>query len=91
MEDHVLKDELYKTLDPQNKNNQEVSMQRLAEKTAKIQVKGRVLKSENGLQNLVGYYQKLFDTKENINHYSPSDYQNAKRSFVKYLLETRAI
>ena len=69
----------------------EFSMQRHAEKTAKIQVNDRVLKRENGLHNLVDYYQKLFDTKENLNHYSPMDYQNAKRSFVKYLLETRAI
>jgi hypothetical protein len=69
----------------------EVPMQRHAEKTEKIQVSDRVLQSENGLQNLVDYYQKLFDTKENVDHYSPIDYQNAKRSFVKYLLETRAI
>ncbi|MGB3223926.1 MAG: hypothetical protein WBB23_14070 [Desulforhopalus sp.] len=66
-------------------------MQRHAEKPAKTQVNDRVLKSENGLQNLVDYYHKLFDTKENVDHYSPIDYQNAKRSFVKYLLETRAI
>ncbi len=66
-------------------------MQRRAEKPTKPQVNDRVLKSENGLQNLVEYYQKLFDTKENVDHYSPSDYQNAKRNFVKYLLEKRAI
>ena len=66
-------------------------MQRRVEKSTKPQVNDRVLKSENGLQNLVEYYQKLFDTKENVDHYNPSDYQNAKRNFVKYLLEKRAI
>ncbi len=66
-------------------------MQRRAEKPTRLQVNDRVLKSENGLQNLVEYYQKLFNTKENVDHYNPSDYQNAKRNFVKYLLEKRAI
>lgn len=69
----------------------EVLMQRQEEKPAKFQVNNRVLKSENGLQKLVEFYQNLFDTKENVDHYSPSDYQNAKRNFVKYLLEKRAI
>ena len=66
-------------------------MQRRVEKSTKPQLNDRVLKSENGLQNLVEYYQKLFDTKENVDHYNSSDYQNAKRNFVKYLLEKRAI
>lgn len=66
-------------------------MQRHTENPVTIQVNDEVLKSKNGLQNLVEYYQKLFDTKENVDHYNPSDYQNAKRNFVKYLLETRAI
>lgn len=48
-------------------------------------------RSENGLQNLVAYYQSLFDRDENLNHYSADDYQNAKRKFVKYLLHTRAM
>jgi hypothetical protein len=48
------------------------------------------LKCENGLQNLVTYYQNLFDREENLNHYSPDDYQNAKRNFVKYSLNIRA-
>ena len=65
-------------------------MKRHAEKPTKPQVNDRVLKRENGLQNLVEQYQKLFDTKENVDHYNPRDYQNAKRNFVKYLLEKRA-
>lgn len=66
-------------------------MQSLAEKTKELQANNRDLKSENGLQRLVAYYQQLFDIKENVDHYSPSDYQNAKRSFVKYLLEKRSV
>jgi hypothetical protein len=48
-------------------------------------------KSENGLLNLVVYYQNLFDRDENVNHYSSNDYQNAKRKFVKYSLKNRKI
>lgn len=66
-------------------------MRIFAEKTTKPEANDRDLKNENGLPNLVAYYQKLFDIKENVDHYSPSDYQNAKRSFVKYLLEKRAV
>ncbi|TKB26557.1 hypothetical protein FCL47_09090 [Desulfopila sp. IMCC35006] len=66
-------------------------MQNFAEKTTKAGANDKDLRCENGLHNLVAYYQKLFDIKENIDHYSPSDYQNAKRIFVKYLLEKRAM
>lgn len=66
-------------------------MQNLAEKTTRPGANDRNLQSENGLQNLVVYYQKLFDIQENVDHYSPSDYQNAKRSFIKYLLKKRAL
>ncbi len=66
-------------------------MQRLAGKTANTPTNERGLKKKTGLESLVEYYQALFDTKENLDHYSPVDYQNAKRNFVKYLLETRAI
>jgi hypothetical protein len=54
-------------------------------------MKGKDVKNENGLQSLVAYYQNLFDREENFNHYSPNDYQNAKRNFVKFSLNTRAI
>jgi len=66
-------------------------MQNFAEKPAKPEANDRDLKNENGLQSLVAYYQKLFDIKENLDHYNPDDYQNAKRSFVKYLLKNRTI
>ena len=47
--------------------------------------------SENGLQRLVIHYQSLFDIEENYNYYSRNEYQNAKRKFVKYLLNNRAL
>ena len=46
-------------------------------------------RNENGLLNLVEYYQNVFDRDENINYYSSLDFQNAKRSFVKYSLKKR--
>ena len=48
-------------------------------------------KSENGLQKLVLHYQSLFDIEENYNYYSRNEYQNAKRKFVKYLLNNRML
>jgi len=35
-------------------------------------------KRTNGIENLVSYYQSLFDIEENIYHYSPEDYKDAK-------------
>lgn len=66
-------------------------MQNSAEKAMKPKVNDKDEKSENGLLNLVVYYQNLFDREENINHYSSNDYQNAKRKFVKYSLKNRKI
>ena len=66
-------------------------MENTAEKTTRLEVNDKEMKSENGLQNLVAYYQKLFDIQENVDHYSPTDFQNAKRSFVKYLLKNRPL
>ena len=66
-------------------------MQNSAEKTMKPKMNDKDEKSENGLLNLVVYYQNLFDRDENINHYSSNDYQNAKRKFVKYSLKNRKI
>jgi hypothetical protein len=60
-------------------------------KTKEDRIKDKNPKIESGLQNLVAHYQDLFDRDENINHYSPEDYQNAKRKFVKYLLQNREI
>ena len=51
----------------------------------------QAIDQDNGLQNLVAYYQSLFDREENIFHYSPDDYQNARRKYVKYLLKNRPI
>jgi hypothetical protein len=48
-------------------------------------------KSENGLEKLVLHYQSLFDIEENVNYYSHNEYQNAKRKFVKYLMNIRAL
>jgi len=66
-------------------------MEDFAETTTKPQMIDKDMKIENGLQNLVVYYQKLFDIGENFNHYSSNDYQNAKRKFVKYLMNNRAL
>ena len=48
-------------------------------------------KNENGLQKLVLHYQSLFDIEENYNYYSRNEYQNAKRKFVKFLLNSRML
>jgi hypothetical protein len=61
-----------------------------SEKTIKRSgMKGGNKRSKNGLINLVEYYQNVFDRYENIHYYSSKDYQNAKRSFVKYSLKKR--
>lgn len=52
---------------------------------------GKTDKHENGLHNLAVYYQSLFDIEENIKYYSKNEYQNAKRQFVKYLMDNRVI
>ena len=66
-------------------------MQNFARTTTKLKATQQAEQSENGLRHLVAYYQKLFDRKENRDHYSPEDYQNAKRCFVKYLLKNRGL
>lgn len=64
-------------------------MQNGTQISIKPKKKDTYVKSENGLENLVAYYQNLFERAENIHHYSPDDYQNAKRKFVKYSLKNR--
>lgn len=64
-------------------------MQNSTEMIIKPVMSDNEVKLGNGLQNLVTYYQGLFDRDENIYHYSPDDYQKAKRKFVKYLLKSR--
>ena len=49
------------------------------------------IRNESGLQKLAAYYQSLFDIEENFNYYSTDEYQNAKRKFVKYLMNNRAL
>ena len=66
-------------------------MQKFAAMTTESAQNSNDDSNENGLQNLVMYYQSLFDRDENLNHYSADDYQSAKRKFVKYLLDTRAM
>lgn len=66
-------------------------MRNSAKTTTKLKAAYQNVQDVNGLQNLVAYYQKLFDRKENRDYYSPEDYQNAKRGFVKYLLKNRGL
>lgn len=66
-------------------------MQNLAQLSTNQKMSDKNMKPENGLVNLVTYYQNMFDREENIHYYSPDDYQNAKRKFVKYSLKSRAI
>ncbi|TKB26805.1 hypothetical protein FCL47_06335 [Desulfopila sp. IMCC35006] len=65
-------------------------MQNFSEATAKSKGMDHT-KSENGLQKLAEYYQSLFDIEENFNYYSRNEYQNAKRKFVKYLMNNRVL
>lgn len=59
--------------------------------TIKKNCDNKKMEPENGLINLVKYYQNMFDKEENILYYSPENYQNAKRKFVKYSLKNRSI
>jgi len=64
-------------------------MDNFTEVPAKSEITYRDVKSKNGLQNLVLYYQHQFDIEENFNHYNITDYQSAKRMFVKYYMNNR--
>ena len=64
-------------------------MQFFSGTTSKPQVIDNNKKSENGLEKLVIHYQSLFDIEENYNYYSRNEYQNARRKFVKYLMNNR--
>ena len=57
----------------------------------KLKLHTRDVENEHGLENLVAYYKKMFARRENLDHYSPEDYKNARRCFVKYLLKNRKI
>ncbi len=60
-----------------------------SETTAKTKMVNKTNKNENGLQKLAIYYQSLFDIEENLNYYGKEEYQNAKRKFVKHLMDNR--
>ena len=64
-------------------------MQLFSGTTSKPQATDNNKKSENGLEKLVIHYQSLFDIEENYNYYSRNEYQNARRKFVKYLMNNR--
>lgn len=66
-------------------------MDNFTEIAAKSEITYKVVKSGNGLHNLVVYYQRLFDTEENFNHYNNTDYQSAKRKFVKHYMNNRVL
>ena len=66
-------------------------MDNFTEVPAKSRITEKDLKSDNGLQNLVLYYQQLFDIEENFNYYNITDYQDAKRNFVKYCMNNRVL
>lgn len=57
--------------------------------TTQGNTKGKGINDGSGLQNLVFYYQTLFDIDENINHYNSHDYRKARRKFVQYLMNSR--
>ena len=59
--------------------------------TKKLKLHTGDMKNEHGLKNLVAYYKKMFDRRENLDHYGPDDYKNARRCFVKYALKNRKI
>jgi hypothetical protein len=66
-------------------------MQNFTKTTTKLKIPDKYVRNENGLQSLAAYYQSLFDIEENLNHYSSDEYLNAKRKFVKYLMNNRAL
>jgi hypothetical protein len=66
-------------------------MQTFSGTTSKPQMVDNNKKNENGLEKLVVHYQSLFEIEENYNYYSRNEYQNAKRKFVKYLLNNRIL
>lgn len=40
-----------------------------------------------GIVKLIRRYRQAFRISENLNHYSPEDYQAAEKQFVKFCLE----
>ena len=66
-------------------------MENFTKTTTSRKMPGKDVEKENGLRSLAAYYQSLFDIEENFNYYSSNEYQKAKRKFVKYLMNNRAL
>ena len=43
-------------------------------------------RKKSGKERLLAHHKKLFRTPENLNHYSPEDYELAERRFLKYFV-----
>ncbi len=41
-------------------------------------------RAESGKDMLIKFYKRSFRIPENLNHYSPEDYELAERKFLKY-------
>ena len=80
----------YKKKEDSNRKRR-IQMQNFSEATLRSKTSNNNHKSENGLQQLAEYYQSLFDIEENFNYYSKNEYQNAKRKYVKYLMDNRVL
>ncbi len=39
-----------------------------------------------GKKKLLEYYRRLFRTPENLNHYTPEDYERAEKRFLKFFV-----
>jgi hypothetical protein len=43
-------------------------------------------RAKSGKERLLEYHRKLFRTPENLNHYSPEDYELAEKKFLKCIV-----
>ena len=43
-----------------------------------------------GIQSLLNFYRSMFQIPENIDYYSPEDYREAERKFLKFCLMSGA-
>jgi hypothetical protein len=54
-----------------------------------VKIKGgwmSTCRAKSGKERLLEYHRKLFRIPENLNHYSPEDYELAERKFLKCLV-----
>jgi hypothetical protein len=47
---------------------------------------GNRLKNASGLSTLIEEYRKRFRIRENLDHYSDEDFQEAEKKYIKYRL-----